>query len=59
MEFADLFLTLVALVLDVVLLMTIQLVFLCLRISLAIVNDAAPPVASSTISEFVSFAFLL
>ena len=58
-EFANPRLSLVALALDVVLLTTIQSIFLCLRISLAIVNDVVLPVASSTIPEFVSFAFLL
>jgi hypothetical protein len=54
-KFAGSFLAFVALVLDVVLLMSIQFIFLCFWTLLAIVYDAAWPVSRIAIPGFISF----
>ena len=54
-KFAGPFLAFVTLVLDVMLLMNIQFIFLCFRTLLAIVYDATWPVSCIAILGFISF----
>ena len=54
-KFAGSFLGFVALVLDVVLLLSIQFIFLCFWTLLSIVYDATWPVSSIAIPGFISF----